>query len=375
MILRTVPTILFILFLFSYNGIEGKKLSREEDLELEKQLKLMNKPAVKTIKTMHGDIYNCVDFHRQPAFDHPLLKNHTFDFKISLSSYTKKKRYELKDNSTVFDPNNIWLNGKGCPIGTVPIRKITKNDFLRARLASDIYASKLNPQSAVETPGLHFAIIRTKVDPDKKYHGGGMSTTLHKVQVQSSQSSYARMKIKNNADYIEVGWMGGASRCFNTFCPGFVHVAPDIPLDYVFPVTEPDGKIPSIKFTIDHDKFGNWYLYGSEDNRVIGYWNDGIFMEGLNKFASYIDWGGQVYGPPNSPSAPMGSSLEVRGDRKRDAFFWEVEYANETDYTSADIVEEYADVGAYRVKDAGNVGGQLGHVFFYGGPGGYTGSC
>ncbi|WJZ82238.1 hypothetical protein VitviT2T_002012 [Vitis vinifera] len=34
--------------------------------------------AVKTIKTKHGDIYDCVDFYKQPAFDHPLLKNHNF---------------------------------------------------------------------------------------------------------------------------------------------------------------------------------------------------------------------------------------------------------------------------------------------------------
>lgn len=38
-------------FSLSYNGIQGEiKLSKLEDLELEKQLKLLNKPAVKTIK-------------------------------------------------------------------------------------------------------------------------------------------------------------------------------------------------------------------------------------------------------------------------------------------------------------------------------------
>lgn len=47
--------LLALYFLLSYNGIQGEtKLSQSEDLEMEKQLKLLNKPAVKTIK-----VYSC----------------------------------------------------------------------------------------------------------------------------------------------------------------------------------------------------------------------------------------------------------------------------------------------------------------------------
>ncbi|KAG5593237.1 hypothetical protein H5410_043751 [Solanum commersonii] len=68
-----------ICFFLSYNSVQGEiKLSKLEDMEMEKQLKLLNKPVVKTIKTVYGDIYDCVDFYKQPAFDHPLLKNHNF---------------------------------------------------------------------------------------------------------------------------------------------------------------------------------------------------------------------------------------------------------------------------------------------------------
>ncbi|KAK4728717.1 hypothetical protein R3W88_021705 [Solanum pinnatisectum] len=67
--------VLLVLYLFlSYNGV----LSKFEDMELEKQLKILNKPSVKTIKTKYGDIYKYVDFYKQPGFDHPLLKDHTF---------------------------------------------------------------------------------------------------------------------------------------------------------------------------------------------------------------------------------------------------------------------------------------------------------
>ncbi|KAE9452097.1 hypothetical protein C3L33_16005, partial [Rhododendron williamsianum] len=79
---------LLVLFLSSlfvcYNGVEGSiELSAREDLELENELKLLHKPAVKTIQTEYGDIYDCVDFYNQPAFDHPLLKNHSFYFEYA----------------------------------------------------------------------------------------------------------------------------------------------------------------------------------------------------------------------------------------------------------------------------------------------------
>ena len=49
---RMIRQILLMLyFLLSYNRVEGqKKLSKLEDAELEKQLKILNKSAIKTVK-------------------------------------------------------------------------------------------------------------------------------------------------------------------------------------------------------------------------------------------------------------------------------------------------------------------------------------
>ncbi|XP_042949735.1 uncharacterized protein LOC122281923 isoform X3 [Carya illinoinensis] len=52
-------------------------LSKVEDLELDRRLKLINKPAIMSFQTEYGDIVDCVDIYKQLAFDHPLLKNHT----------------------------------------------------------------------------------------------------------------------------------------------------------------------------------------------------------------------------------------------------------------------------------------------------------
>ncbi|KAM6595243.1 hypothetical protein CsatA_005767 [Cannabis sativa] len=69
------------------------ELSRDELLEIENQLERLNKSSIKTIKTHYGDIYDCIDFYEQPAFDHPLLKNNKYDFQHALvytSDSTKK---------------------------------------------------------------------------------------------------------------------------------------------------------------------------------------------------------------------------------------------------------------------------------------------
>ncbi|CAL9757938.1 unnamed protein product, partial [Musa acuminata subsp. burmannicoides] len=47
-----------------------------DDLDVEEQLKILNKPAVRSFQSGKGDIFDCVDMFKQPAFDHPLLRNH-----------------------------------------------------------------------------------------------------------------------------------------------------------------------------------------------------------------------------------------------------------------------------------------------------------
>lgn len=41
-----------------------------------------------------------------------------------------------KKESIGFKANKYWLNKKGCPIGTVPIRRMTKEQEQRAKYAS-----------------------------------------------------------------------------------------------------------------------------------------------------------------------------------------------------------------------------------------------
>lgn len=54
----------------------------------------------------------------------------------------KRKR---ETNNTGF--GYLWENGVGCPIGTVPIRRITKDDILGLNSLEDIYT----PRSSYNT--------------------------------------------------------------------------------------------------------------------------------------------------------------------------------------------------------------------------------
>ncbi|KAL6323183.1 hypothetical protein AAG906_027463 [Vitis piasezkii] len=75
--IKAITGCCFVLFLLIIVDVDGAwRISKEEDMELEKQLKILNKPAVKTIRTDSGQIFDCVDIHEQPSLDHPLLKNH-----------------------------------------------------------------------------------------------------------------------------------------------------------------------------------------------------------------------------------------------------------------------------------------------------------
>ncbi|XP_026445719.1 uncharacterized protein LOC113346403 [Papaver somniferum] len=71
-----VAALVLLSSIHNFYKAEGRIVSEEEDLELETQLKILNKPPTKTIVATNGDIVDCIDIYRQLAFNNPLLKNH-----------------------------------------------------------------------------------------------------------------------------------------------------------------------------------------------------------------------------------------------------------------------------------------------------------
>ncbi|CAN4077755.1 unnamed protein product [Withania somnifera] len=337
---RIVQQVLLVLyFLLSYNAVQGdKKVSKLEDMELEKQLALLNKPSIKTIKTNYGDIYDCVNFYKQPGFDHLLLKDHNFHPKM------KPNLFRINQNSSASTSSKSLIllsEDGGCPSGTVPIKRITKDDLIRHKLMPlpenvifDAQFPHTNNNSEpkeryMSSKGYKVATARTPSDPFIKYGGAGMVTSLYNPHVKGQQHSACRLKIQAESDIIQVGWrvdpllygdtktrlfvhfQAGKIHCFNTLCPGFIQVSTEIPPDisYEDHVSQRGGKIWEDTMYIERDLVnGNWWLLMEDDYTQVGFWPQNLFT-GLAGFATTVSWGGVAYSPPNVAKPPMGSSF------------------------------------------------------------------
>ncbi|CAL5375793.1 unnamed protein product [Camellia sinensis] len=348
--------------LVGHNGIEGdwRSLTKEEDLELEERLKHLNKPAVKTIQNNYGDIYDC----------------------MKPTSLPKRSRDQV--SSKVSKPLHLGLKGRGCSVGTVPIRRTTKEDLIRQKLASKI----MTPADDTGGVYIRYAMVET-IDGPNNYSGASAVFSVYQPNVMGKQYSAGRMMIQNGPDSLQVGWRvdpslfgdartrlfiytnAGQSHCFNTNCPGFVIVDTDIPLGLVIEeVSIPGGTQIEMEIYIFQDLAnGNWWLGVANTN--IGFWPKRILSDGLANLASHVEWGGEVFSPPGTPKPAMGGGYFPIQDTKYDAYFRHIALKSPS---GGDIIpqtyEFTTNIKLYEVKDEGYQGADYGHLVLYGGPGG-----
>ncbi|KAJ4980653.1 hypothetical protein NE237_031490 [Protea cynaroides] len=138
---------IFVLVIQSGGGV--RSLSRkleEEDLELEKQLKPLNKPPLKSIKTNYRDIYDCVDIKKQPAFDHPVLRRNTIQMKPSSLPKRMMDKELLESKRSKIGVKKSW-----CPPGTVLMRRTQKEDIKRAKSQVRRYPGDTHQPMAIQS--------------------------------------------------------------------------------------------------------------------------------------------------------------------------------------------------------------------------------
>ncbi|XP_027774028.1 uncharacterized protein LOC107024541 [Solanum pennellii] len=386
-------------FMLSYNRVEGQKnLSKFENAELEKQLKILNKPAVKTVKTKYGDTYDCVDFYKQRAFDNPLLKDHNFHPKMKSTLSTIKK--DSTFSSTTNRSWTIWSKDGGCPFGTVPVKRMTKDDLIRltrmpppedVTFNAEYDVSNNNSRSNgryISSQEYKVAIAQISYNPHNKFAGAGMKTAVYNPQVNGQQHSGCRLKIHKGSDILQAGWrvdptlygdtktrffihfQAGKIQCFNTVCPGFVQVNHDVPLDGSFTdISQRGGEIWSMKIYINRDSSGNRWILLNDDFTRIGFWPQSLFTD-LKNFATNVDWGGVVYSPPGVPKPPMGSSYFPIENSSYDAYCDDVAIVNkEGKIIEVDTLATHTD-NPYKVEFKRLSYGAIYKYFvLYGGPG------
>ncbi|XP_068646099.1 protein neprosin-like [Aristolochia californica] len=368
------------LLLFCNYGVEGKKATKE-DLELERQLKLLNKPAIKTIQTEHG-VYDCVDINKQPAFDNPLLKNH----KVQMQPTSLQLQAADKDSSGLRS-EDIELKDGGCPMGTVPIRRTTKEDLIK---------SKQFFGNGVSVPPSSSQIAAVGVSGGEAYYGTDFSLNIWNPPVKTQSYSSMAAVIQYASEIVQAGWLvhpglfgdnqthlhtfwAAGTRgpgCFNVQCPGFVQVNPAIPLGGLLtPYSTYLGPQYEAKVRLAMDlTTGDWWLFVGADNKNVGYWPKSLFCH-LSGGASQVSWTGVAAARPGLKFPPMGSGYFAEEGTGRSCYFRKVLVMDRIGiFREMDqrLMYSGADSEHYTVKYT-HQGGGWGWTMYIGGPGGWVG--
>ncbi|CAN0897632.1 hypothetical protein LINGRAHAP2_LOCUS19249 [Linum grandiflorum] len=331
-------------------------------------------------QTKYGESYDCVDFYQQLAFDHPLLKDHKYEYKFIFFMQMRHSYDQQKDNlgTNHFD---IWLNGKGCPANTVPVKRVTKEELIKINIATNLVH---NNSSFIQV-----AVLRTT--EQKKYHGGAMIHTIYRPTVKGRQYSSSRLVVRNGVDSIAAGWTVNPtlypdnephffiytntkdSHCYNTYCPGFVITTSKLPLDLLLKPHSTIGQelVWVSNFYVGQDaKSGDWFLWWRKDGIIVGYWPRRIFTN-LADSADYVEWGGEVYSLPGTIPPPMGSGVLYNPPKAAyNCFAEEIGLINENYELDLDPQSciPYHTSDRYAIIDVGFLPPPEKRVIFYGGP-------
>ncbi|MCL7036721.1 hypothetical protein MKW94_000438 [Papaver nudicaule] len=355
-----------------------------------------------------GEIIDCIDESKQPAFDHPLLKNH----KIQKPGYSPKDAIHQTNSSSSATQSRKMVNLRraNCPEGTVPIRRTSKDDLIRVKASMESYKpliSIVRPDGTPveEPPGRHVAALHSRPETDPslhmEFHGIKAMLMVENLSLgTNNQFSASLLWIESgppdNASAIQAGWLvsptlfgdnkthifgfwaASGSGCYNIGCAGFVQTNQDY---YVGQVVEPasqyDGAQYAMGAYVHQDAgTGNWWftVYGNI-NADIGYWPREV-VPYLGTGANLISWGGLVYNIPHETSPPMGNGHFPDGDRKKVAVIYDIHYLNENYeikepsihvWNDFSIREDRVDCYSLTRNDFDD---EDGYSIFFGGPGG-----
>ncbi|CAO2161236.1 unnamed protein product [Urochloa humidicola] len=288
----------------------------------------MEKECNKTIQSPDGDIIHCVPLHRQPAFDHPKLRGQKpEDEPVERPRLFHGGAAAAGEEDVLF--RQAWSDGgERCPEGTVPVRRTTAQDVMRAssarRFGMKPRASNVRRDST--SSGHEHAVGYVTGD---QFYGAKASLNVWSAKVASaaefslSQIWVISGSFGNDLNTIEAGWqvspeLYGDSNprfftywttdayqetgCYNLHCSGFVQTNNRIAIGAaISPTSVYNGRQFDISLLIWKDPHrGNWWLQlGS--GPLVGYWPSFLFTH-LGGHANMVQFGGEVVN-----SRPSGS--------------------------------------------------------------------
>ncbi|KAL8204406.1 hypothetical protein R6Q57_010029 [Mikania cordata] len=289
-------------------------------IKVHKHLDLLNKAPVKPIKSPDGDTIDCVHIAHQPAFDHPILKNHTIKMRPSYYPVWIKDENIMMNASKSF--TQLWHSNGKCPKGTIPIRRTKKEDMLRASSLKSYrrkngVARRTSIDSELENvnKGHEYATAFT----EGRFLGAQATFNLWNPKVQTQDEfSLGQLWISNgpyaDLNTIEVGWQVfpylygdnntrlfiywtsdgyQTTGCYNLGCPGFIQTNNEIALGGTLsPTSQVDGSQYEMNILVWKDgKEGDWWMQFEET--LVGYWPASLYTD-LRGNASEVEFGGEV---------------------------------------------------------------------------------
>ncbi|XP_058092699.1 protein neprosin-like [Magnolia sinica] len=279
---------------------------------MKRELKRLNKPAVESIQTEYGDIFDCVDIYKQPAFDHPSLKNHIIQVSLSFfsfightprfavirQSYYSHSYPKGMENKHPSNTNlEFGLKEGGCPFGTIPIRRTTMQDLLRAKSLSD---------------------FGRKPATDVTHHTIG---------------------------------------CYNLLCPGFVQVSKDIALGSFLRTSVYNGdQQEEVTLAV----FKSIFTSLADKSTGTDWGGETCTPEGIKS-------------PPMGSGQFPDEGFKKASYMRRLQYVDNTYTFKDIPNTFKDVPNDgfvYSDLQCYKLNDGGNLGGFWDRNFFFGGPGG-----
>ncbi|XP_010533464.1 PREDICTED: uncharacterized protein LOC104809249 [Tarenaya hassleriana] len=379
------------------SGFHQKNQTLRPDKEIlklrrvEAYLKKINKPPIKSIRSPDGDVIDCILSHLQPAFDHPQLRGQ----KPLDSPERPRTRNETKEESSF----QLWsLSGETCPEGSIPMRRTTKSDILRASSLRRFGRKLRRPIRRDSSGGGHeHAVVFVN---GEEYYGAKANINVWAPRVTDayefslSQIWVISGSFGNDLNTIEAGWQVSpelygdnyprfftywttdayqATGCYNLLCSGFVQTNNKIAIGAaISPRSSYNGRQFDIGLMIWKDpKHGHWWLELG-NGLLVGYWPAFLFSH-LRSHASMVQFGGEIVNSRSSGGAhtatQMGSGRFADEGFAKAAYFRNLQVVDwDNNLLPLNNLHVLADHSAcYDIRQGkSNVWGTY---FYYGGPG------
>ncbi|KAG0500257.1 hypothetical protein HPP92_000329 [Vanilla planifolia] len=376
----------FVIFL----AVISASAAVSTDKRIAARVQRLNKPSNKTIQSPDGDLIDCVPWHLQPAFDHPKLRGQ------NPMRPPERPRGEDTSSKPAVEMQTWRNTGEDCPEGTVPIRRTTEQDVLRASSLrifgkKPAVTTRRNSAAGNHEHAVGFAngeFFGAKASLSVWNPSVSVSAEFSLSQIWLISGSFAR-----DLNTIEAGWMVSPrlygdthprfftywtsdsyerTGCYNLLCSGFVQISSKVAVGASISPTSVYGRRQfDITLLVWKDpKFGNWWLeLGSGE--LVGYWPSCLFSH-LAGGAKMVQFGGEIVNtrPSGShTSTQMGSGHFAAEGFGRAAYFRNVEVVDwENSLVPLSGIRVLADHPTCYDVGTG-VNRVLGIYVYYGGPG------